>query len=265
MEDKREIPVVILCGGKGTRLNEETRRVPKPLVEIGGKPIIWHIMKIYSHQGFNKFVLLLGYKGEEIKNFFINYDLIKNDLNINLSSGSIKKVNKSEEENWDITLLDTGIESLTERRLFLAKSFLANYPKFMLTYGDGVADVNLNDLMALHEYRKDLLTVTGIRSPSKFGKIAHENGTIKSFTEKPLLDDLINGGFMIFNKESLNYLSEEDVMMENVIIPKLVDLGKVGIYHHKGFWHSMDTHRDKMNLEELWKKEAPWKIWRRTV
>ena len=259
--DKRDIPVVILCGGKGTRLREETETIPKPLVPIGGKPILWHIMKIYSHYGFNKFILLLGYKGDMIKSFFLKYPWITNDFNIKTKEGKISKINENNLEDWDITFLDTGLDSLTSKRLNSARNILKNYKYFMLTYGDGVADVNLNELLRFHTLRDKILTITGSKVHAKQGKIAHKEGVIHDFSEKPILDDLINGGFMIFNNEVFSYLSDRNVMLEYDLIPRLVSQRKVGIFEHQGFWHSMDTFQDKESLEKLWENNPPWRIW----
>ena len=260
--NKDDILVVILCGGKGTRLREETERVPKPIVPIGGKPILWHIMKIYSEQGYKKFILLLGYKSEKIKEFFLNYPWSVTDFNMKLGSQEKTHLNNNHKDDWEITFLDTGLESLTERRLFLAKKLLQGEGKFMLTYGDGVADINLDDLMKFHNSKDVVLSITGVKSRSKQGKITHSGGMIKSFSEKPILDDLINGGFMVFDRKIFDYISEENVMMEFNLIPKLVNMGKVGIFEHRGFWHSMDTYQDKINLDKIWNNGAPWKIWR---
>ncbi len=261
MEDKSNIPVIILCGGKGTRLREETETIPKPMVSIGGKPILWHIMKIYSHHGFNKFILLLGYKGEAIKSFFLNYPWVSKDFNLKVKDRQIKPINGVNVEDWDITFIDTGSDSLTERRLYLAKEHLRNYDTFMLTYGDGVADVNITELLEFHKLKGDFLTITGVKSVSKHGKIAYENGKIMSFTEKPVLNDLVNGGFMVFDKGALDYISDRNVMMELDLIPKLVVQRKASIFHHTGFWHAMDTFQDKETLEALWANNSPWKIW----
>ncbi|MEK6875325.1 MAG: sugar phosphate nucleotidyltransferase [Nanoarchaeota archaeon] len=261
MVDKNNIPVVILCGGKGTRLREETETIPKPMVLIGGKPILWHIMKIYSHYGFNKFFLLLGYKGEKIKSYFLEYPWENHDFNIKTKNREIASLSNEDIEDWEISLLDTGLDSLTGRRLFLIKNLLKDYDNFMLTYGDGVSDVNLNELLNFHLSRNNLITITGVHSKSKQGKINHENGLISDFKEKPVLHDLFNGGFMVFNKEALSYISEENTMLEYDLIPKLVIQRKVGLYQHNGFWQSMDTFQDKELLEDLWKENPYWRIW----
>lgn len=262
MAENKDIPVVILCGGKGTRIREETELIPKPLVTIGEKPILWHIMKIYSSQGFNKFVLLLGYKGDKIKSFFLNYPWIVHNFNIITGKDkAISPLNGEKLDNWEITFLDTGQDSFTGRRLYLAKNLLENQEQFMLTYGDGVADIDLNSLLKFHKFRKDILTVTGVKSVSKQGKIVHENGTIHGFIEKPILDDLINGGFMIMNREIFSYLSSDNKMIEYDLIPRLVKERKAGVFYHPGFWHPMDTFQDKENLEHLWATDPKWRIW----
>jgi len=260
--NKSEIPVVILCGGKGTRLREETERIPKPMVMVGGKPILWHIMKIYSEQGYKKFILLLGYKGGKIRNFFLNYPWEISDFHMKLKNQEKTHLNNNNVDDWEITFLDTGQESLTERRLFLARKLLQGEGKFMLTYGDGVADINLDELVKSHNSKNVLLSITGVKSRSKQGKLVHSEGMILSFAEKPILDNLINGGFMVFDRKIFDYISEDDVMMEFNLIPKLVNSGKVGVFNHGGFWHSMDTFQDKTNLDNLWNNGAPWKIWR---
>ncbi len=255
------IPVVIFCGGIGTRLREETEFKPKPMVEVGGKPIIWHIMKHYSYYGFKNFILLLGYKGEEIKSFFLNYKWRTRDFRINLATNTTEFFNEGTED-WKITLIDTGVESLTEKRLYLAQDFLKDAEIFMLTYGDGVSDVNLHDLLRYHIESGFLCTITGVNPTSKYGKITHKNGKIEGFFEKPVLNDLINGGFMVMNADALNYLSEENEMIERSIIPRLVNEGKIGIYQHNGFWHCMDTFRDKQELDQLWLEDPKWKVWK---
>lgn len=257
-----DLKVAILCGGQGTRFREETEFRPKPLIEIGGMPILWHIMKTYSHYGIKNFVLLLGYKGEEIKSFFMNYKWRSTDLKINLRDGSIEHFNGDETEDWNITMIDTGLDSLTEHRLLLAKKYLSDNEHFMLTYGDGLADIDIKKLFDFHVSKNLIGTISGIKPVSRYGKIVHKDGVVHEFLEKPVLNDLINGGFMVFKKEVLDYLSKDNVMLEHVLLPKLVNKRQMAIYPHDGFWHCMDTYRDKLSLEQLWLEDPKWKVWK---
>ena len=254
--------VVILAGGLGTRLSEETEVIPKPLVEIGGKPILWHIMKIFSYYGLNEFIICLGYKGYKIKEYFINYSQLNSDLTIDLNKNSVK-VHKKNSEPWVITLVDTGTETMTGGRLKRIKNFV-NGETFCLTYGDGISDVNITKLIKQHKKNKTEATVTGVIKPERFGKIKSKNNIVTEFSEKPSeVNFMINGGFFILNPSVIKYISNDSSIWEREPLEKLTKKKQLGIYNHKGFWHAMDTLRDKKFLEDLWKKnKAPWKVWR---
>ncbi|MDI6720937.1 MAG: sugar phosphate nucleotidyltransferase [Candidatus Aenigmarchaeota archaeon] len=252
--------VVILCGGRGTRLAEKTSVTPKPLVPIGDRPILWHIMKIYSHHGYKRFVLPLGYKGHEIKRFFMEYPWVSNSFEINMHSLSIPKP----KEDWSVALVDTGIDSKTQKRLFFVKDHIKS-SRFMLTYGDGVANINISDLVKRHNYLRQIYGVLGtvtLHNPkSKFGIVDIEKDLAKEFREKPDSDKFINIGFMVFEKEVFDYIDDSDVMLESSLLTSLAKEGKIGVYHHENFWGCMDTYGDYLRLNELWNKERPWKIW----
>lgn len=258
---------VILCGGMGTRLKEETEFRPKPLVLIGNKPILWHIMKIYSHYGVNDFVLCLGYKGELIKEYFINYNLFSNNATLNLKTH--EKIIHSDEENgsnedWRITFVDTGQETQTGGRVARIKKYLGNDEDFFLTYGDGVSNIDINELYKLHKSNKKALTVTSIRPNLPFGLLKEENGEVNSFKEKPQIDNFVNGGFFVCNQKIFNYLStEENCILETDVMNKLVNDRQVTMYKHHGFWQNMDTYKDVMLLNKLWKENPEWKIWKK--
>jgi glucose-1-phosphate cytidylyltransferase len=251
--------VVIFCGGKGTRLREETEYKPKPLVEVGGKPILWHIMKHYSHYGFNDFILCLGYKGDLIKQYFLNYKTEVNDFTISLRDGDVR-VHGGTPEDWNITCVDTGLDSLTGKRLRLVKQFIGDDEDIMVTYGDGVSNVDLGALMAFHKSHGSLGTITGIKPVSKFGalRISEEN-LITHFEEKPYLNDRINGGFLIFKKEIFDHL--DDNMLVQTTLPSLAKQKALKMFLHNGFWQCMDTYRDYLHLNKLWQSEKPWKVW----
>ncbi len=252
--------VVILCGGMGTRLREETEYKPKPLVEVGGKPILWHIMKHYSHYGFKEFILCLGYKGEMIKNYFLNYQTQHNNFTIALKTGTVA-LHSSDEEDWNITCVDTGQESLTGKRLKLIQPFIGNDEEFMVTYGDGVSDVNIKELLAFHKQKAKIGTITGIKPLSKYGLLkSNPENTITDFVEKPVLNDRINGGYIIFNKSIFEHL--DDDMFEFTTLPALAKQQQLALYFHEGFWQCMDTYRDYLHLNKLWHVEKPWKVWK---
>ena len=251
---------VIFCGGKGTRLFEETEFKPKPLVEIGGKPILWHIMKHYGNYGINDFILPIGYKGEMIKRFFLEYHWRNNDFSINLKDNSIITYDNQSIEDWKITCVDTGIESKTALRLFRVKKFLENEEIFCMTYGDGLSNINLTELIAFHKKHKKLITITCPHPRSKYGLIeTNPDNLVINFQEKPILHDVINGGFMVVNKEIFSYLTEKNEMIEDVLI-KIAAQNEVMAYHFNGFWHSMDTYQDFQELNHLWEKEKSWQI-----
>ncbi len=243
----------------GTRLREETEYKPKPLVEIGGKPILWHIMKHYAEHGFTDFILCLGYKGEMIKNYFLTYKTQMNNFTIALKTGALT-LHKNEEEDWNVTCVDTGEDALTGKRLQLIQPFVGD-EDFMVTYGDGVSDVNIKELVAFHKAKGKMGTVTGIRPISKYGSLrTNEESIIHEFVEKPLLQDRINGGFFIFTKDIFAHL--DDNMFEFTTLPNLAKEKQLAMYSHDGFWQCMDTYRDYTHLNNLWKEEKPWKTWK---
>jgi glucose-1-phosphate cytidylyltransferase len=255
--------VVLLAGGLGTRLSEETVLKPKPMVEIGGMPILWHIMKIYSSHGFNDFIVCLGYKGYVIKEYFANYFLHKSDVTIDLVDNSIK-VHDSQAEPWKITLVDTGNESMTGGRIKRIQPYTNNEP-FLLTYGDGVGDINMRELMQYHKEHGKLCTVTSVQPSGRFGALnILEDSTVHSFTEKPKGDGAwINGGFFVCQPEVFNYIKEGDgTIWEQKPMEQIANDGQMNAYRHGGFWRPMDTLKDKHDLNEMWDNgKAPWKIW----
>jgi len=253
--------VVILAGGLGTRLSEETELKPKPMVEIGGMPILWHIMKVYSSQGFNEFIICLGYKGFIIKEYFKNYYLHLSDVTIELSTGKIK-VHNCKSEEMILTLIDTGISTQTGGRIKRIKEYIGN-ETFMLTYGDGVANINAIDLLNFHKKNKKLATITAVRPPGRFGSLILNNDEVVEFVEKPLGDGgWINGGFFVLEPEVLNYIKDDDTLWEREPMTNLALDGQLYAYKHLGFWKPMDTNRDKIELQNLWDSgKAPWKTW----
>ena len=254
--------VVILAGGLGTRLSEETDIKPKPMVEIGEYPIIWHIMKVYSHFGFNDFIICLGYKGYVIKEYFANYFLHKSDVEIDIRDNKIKYLN-STTEPWKISLVDTGLNTMTGGRIKRVKKFLEN-ETFMLTYGDGLSDVNISDLLKFHRNHNGIATVTAVQPAGRFGSlsIGQEDNT-SSFLEKPPGDNSwINGGFFVLEPEVIDYISGDNTVWERDPLEKISKNRQLIAYKHSGFWQPMDTLRDKNYLNELWRtRKAPWKLW----
>ncbi len=251
--------VVILCGGKGTRLREETEYKPKPLVEIGGKPILWHIMKIYSQYGFNDFILCLGYKGKMIKEFFMEYDWNAYDFSLDLQTSKITKHTGHHKENWNITFAETGLETLTGGRVKKIQKYIDD-DEFMLTYGDGVADIDINKLVDFHRKMNKVVTISGVHPFSKYGLIKMEKGEILDFDEKPRMKDLVNAGFMVCKKEFFDCI-ETDCMFESDVLPALSKRRQAALYEHRGFWHPMDTYKDYSDLSKMWENNPPWKIW----
>ena len=256
--------VVILAGGAGTRLSEETEAKPKPMVEVGGKPILWHVMKIYSHHGFNDFIICLGYKGFVIKEYFHHYDLHLTDVTIDLRTNRITKY-ESKAEPWKVTLVDTGLETGTGGRIRRARNYIGN-SRFMLTYGDGVSDVDLRALLRLHQRQGKAVTVTAVQSVGRFGILGFDAaGRVAQFREKPKGDTVwINGGFFICEPEVFDYLGTDDACAwEREPLTRLAEEGRLAAHKHRGFWKPMDTLRDKHELEAMWNKgKAPWKIWK---
>jgi glucose-1-phosphate cytidylyltransferase len=258
---KKKIPVVILCGGMGTRLAEQTEVRPKPLVEIGGRPILWHIMKHYSRYGFDEFILALGYKGEMIKRYFLDYYALGQDLTVNLGDGRVRTIRENHKEKWKVHLVDTGLETQTGGRLKRLEGMLGK-GAFMMTYGDGVCDVDLDGLLRFHGRQKGLVTLTAVRPPARFGALEFQGTKIIRFKEKSTLHEgWINGGFFVIEPEALSCI-EGDVMWEHAPMEALAAEGKVCGYQHEGFWQCMDTARDLRYLESLWEAgNAPWKTW----
>jgi glucose-1-phosphate cytidylyltransferase len=254
--------VIILCGGLGTRLREQTEFIPKPMVPIGTRPILWHIMKIYYHQGFNEFILPLGYKGELIKDYFVHYKWKSSDFTLEIEKDNKIEFHDSQGcENWKIHFVDTGLHTSTAKRVYLVKKLIENDPQFMLTYGDGVADINLKELMDFHKSKKAVATITGYRPQQRFGLVEEREGTVMRFKEKPQMSDLVNCGFMIFNREALKYFNDKDVMLETEVLPRIAKDGLLGVYTHQGSWHYMDTQRDYELLNKIWEEGPKWKIW----
>ena len=254
--------VVILAGGLGTRLSEETGIKPKPMVEIGGMPILWHIMKIYSAYGFNDFVICLGYKGYMIKEFFGNYFLHKSDVTIDLAENSVKVLD-TKVEPWKITLVDTGAETMTGGRIKRIQKYIGNEP-FMFTYGDGVSDVNILHLLEYHKKQGKYCTLTATQPAGKYGALIINNyGIVDSFQEKPRGDkNWINGGFFVCEPQVFDYIAGDETFWERDPMENLAKQNQLAAYQHEGFWRPMDTLRDKTDLEELWNTgNAPWKIW----
>jgi glucose-1-phosphate cytidylyltransferase len=255
--------VLILAGGYGTRISEETDIRPKPMVEIGGKPILWHIMKIYSHYGFNDFVILLGYKGYYIKEYFANYYLHQSDVTFDMSTGNME-VHNNTSEPWKVTLIDTGLDSMTGGRIKMAKKYINN-ERFMLTYGDGISDINIKELLEEHNSNNKLVTITAIQPDGRYGalEINQSNNDVTSFFEKPAGDgSWVNGGFMICEPEILDYIQNDLMPFEEYPLKTLAQNNKLGAYKHTGFWKCMDTLRDKVSLNKLWaENNAPWKVW----
>lgn len=253
---------VILAGGFGTRLSEETTRIPKPMVHIGSKPIIWHIMKIYSAHGITEFIVCLGYKGYVIKEYFANYRLHNADLVVDLKSGNID-ISNNGVEPWRVTLIDTGEESMTGGRLRGVMPLLRDEKAFCLTYGDGVSDVNIADKLAFHEQHGKLATVTGVYPLPRFGQLRADGAQVHDFVEKPNNEaGLINGGFFVLSPEIEKYLEGETTVFEHEPIQGLAADGELMVWKHRGFWQPMDTLRDAQRLRDLWDGgKAPWKIW----
>jgi glucose-1-phosphate cytidylyltransferase len=254
--------VAILAGGLGTRLSEETTLRPKPMVEIGGKPILWHIMKTYAAYGFKEFVVALGYKGEYIKDYFLNYHHLAHSLTVNLRSGSIQ-VHDGDGEDWVVHLLDTGHETQTGGRVKRVAQFIGAEP-FMLTYGDGVGNVNIPKLLAFHRAQGKLATLTAVRPPARFGQMVVEAGSVVQFKEKPQIGEgWINGGFFVLQPEIIHYIDGDQTAWEFESLEQLAAQGQLAAYEHEDFWQCMDTLRDVHNLERLWQTGcAPWKIWK---
>lgn len=254
--------VVILAGGFGTRITEESHLKPKPMIGIGERPILWHIMKEYSHYGFNEFIICLGYKGYVIKEFFSDYFLHTSDVTFDLAKNEMT-VHDNFSEPWKVTLVDTGLNTMTGGRIKRIQKYIGNEP-FMLTYGDGVSSVNINKLLEFHKKQGKIATLTAINAGQRFGVLdINDNNEIKSFREKNDEDgSMINGGYMVLEPEVFRYIEDDKTVFEKEPLERLAKNGQLSAYKHDGFWKCMDTLRDKNQLEEMWEKgEAPWKVW----
>ena len=253
--------VVILAGGLGTRISEETIIKPKPMIEIGGMPLLWHIMKIYSFYGINDFVICCGYKGYLIKEFFANYFLHRSDVTFDIKNNKIE-IHKSDSEPWSVTLVDTGQETMTGGRLKRVQSYI-NSETFCMTYGDGLSNININQLIEFHKKQSSLATVTATFPPGRFGSLDIQGTKVKSFMEKPKGDGaLVNGGFFVLNKKIFNYIDDDKTIWEQKPMEILAAEGNLSAYIFNGFWQPMDTLKDKLFIEDLWStNKAPWKVW----
>lgn len=261
MDETESMKVVILAGGLGTRLSEETVVKPKPMVEIGGKPILWHIMKIFSSYGFNDFIICLGYKGYIIKEYFANYFLHMSDVTIDIKSNKTV-IHQTHSEPWKISLIDTGDETMTGGRVKRVQNYIGD-STFMLTYGDGVSDVNIKKLLDFHKQQGRIGTLTAIRPAGRFGVLELKNAQVTTFLEKPQGEGgYINGGFFVFEPQLFDYLAEDSTILERTPLETLAKTGQLNAFKHEGFWYPMDTLRDKNYLENLWiTGKAPWKVW----
>lgn len=254
--------VVLLAGGYGTRISEESVLKPKPMIEIGGKPILWHIMKMYSSYGFNEFIICAGYKQEVIKKWFADYFIYNSDVTFDFTNGNNMIVHNEHSEPWKVTVIDTGLDTMTGGRIKRIKDFIGN-EAFLMTYGDGVSNVNIKKLLEFHKEQGKYATLSAVLPEGRFGVMDIEGNSIKSFREKSK-DDMgwINGGFMVLEPEVLDYIDGDKTMFEREPLEKLAMDDQLMCYKHKGFWQCMDTLRDKQKLEEMWNNnEAPWKIW----
>ena len=253
---------VILAGGLGTRISEETVIKPKPMIEIGGKPILWHIMKIYSFHGINDFIICCGYKGYVIKEYFANYFLHQSDITFDMSKNEMK-IHQERLEPWKVTLIDTGEQTMTGGRIKRIKEYLNNGEDFCLTYGDGLANIDITKLIAFHKNHDKLATLSAIYPPGRFGALDITENQVTNFSEKPRGDGaLINGGFFVLNSKALDYIQDDNTIWEQRPLKKLAKDGELMSFKHEDFWQPMDTLRDKHLLEELWESEkAPWKLW----
>ncbi len=253
---------IILAGGKGTRISEESHIRPKPMVEIGGKPILWHILKLYSSAGINQFIICCGYKSYMIKEYFANYSLHNSDVTFNFKENSTK-VHQNKSEPWEITLVDTGEDTMTGGRLKRLKYYLKNEDTFCFTYGDGLADIDLKKLIKFHNSHGKMATLTAVNPPARFGAIQLEEDNVKKFVEKPIGQlGLVNGGFFVLSNKVLDFIDGDSTIWEEEPLKNLSKQGELKAFYHDGFWQPMDTLRDKMHLQKLWDNGiAPWKNW----
>ena len=251
---------VILAGGLGTRISEESHLKPKPMIEIGGKPILWHIMKLYSYYGINEFVICLGYKGYVIKEYFANYFLHMSDVTFDMASNRME-VHQQNAEPWRVTIIDTGDATMTGGRLKRVKEYIGG-ETFCFTYGDGVSDIDIGKTISFHRQHKKAATVTAIQPPGRYGALNIVHETVHSFQEKPAGDgSWINGGYFVLEPEALDYIEGDQTSWEQQPLQRLASEGQLMAYEHRGFWQAMDTLRDKNHLEELWDSSPPWKVW----
>lgn len=255
-----QVPVVLLAGGRGTRLREETVTRPKPMVEVGGHPILWHIMRTYDHYGFRRFIVPVGYKGELIKDYFLSYAARESDFTVSTSSGDLTRHTKPFDD-WEVTVVDTGLETMTGGRIRRLAPFLTG--RFMLTYGDGVADVAIDRLLAFHAAHGRLATVTAVRPPARFGALHLDGDSVVEFSEKRQAEaGWINGGYFVFEREVLDYMTGDDCVLERDPLERLARDGQLRAYAHEGFWEPMDTQRDLDSLSRQWADgSAPWRLW----
>jgi len=253
---------VILAGGLGTRISEETHLKPKPMIEIGGKPILWHIMKLYSHYGINDFIICCGYKGYVIKEYFANYFLHMSDVTFDMRNNEMQVLQQSAEP-WRVTLIDTGEDTMTGGRLLRVAPYVKDEKAFCFTYGDGVSNVNIDDLVAFHQTQRVKATLTATLPPGRFGALDMQGDKVQTFKEKPKGDGvMINGGFFVLSPSVLDLIDGDDCIWERGPLETLAESGELAAYQHRGFWQPMDTLRDKTHLEELWDSgRAPWKVW----
>jgi len=252
---------VILAGGLGTRISEESHLKPKPMIEIGGKPILWHILKLYSYYGINDSVICLGYKGYVIKEYFANYFLHMSDVTFDMASNRME-VHQQNVEPWRVTLVDTGDATMTGGRLRRVKDYIGD-ETFCFTYGDGVSDIDIGKTISFHREHKKIATVTAIQPPGRYGALNIDHGAVRSFQEKPAGDgSWINGGFFVLEPEALDYIEGDQTSWEMQPLQRLASEGELMAYEHRGFWQAMDTLRDKNHLEELWDTDPPWKVWK---
>lgn len=261
--EPRDLAVVILCGGLGTRLREETEFKPKPMVEIGHRPILWHIMKTYRHFGCRDFVLCLGYRGNVIRDYFLNYRRYNSDFTVDMGSGAVTTLSNGTAEDWRVTLVETGDDTLTGSRIKRALKYV-NSDSFFATYGDGVSNVDIADLLAHHRRMNRLATVTAVRPSSRFGELGIDGDCVKSFREKPqVAEGWINGGFFVFEREAFAEVKDtENVTLEQGLLEALAGREHLGVYRHAGFWQCMDTFREMQLLNEMWASgRAPWGVW----
>jgi len=265
MADRAAMPVVILCGGQGMRLREHTDNVPKPMVEIGEQPILWHIMKLYGMRGFRRFILCLGYKGWIIKQYFLRYHEMRRDFTVSMKGDppEVSFHNQVGEEDWQVTCAETGADSGTGGRLKLVEAYVGAQD-FCFTYGDAVGTVDLDELLAFHRAQGRIATVTGVQPTSRYGEMKVDGGRVIEFNEKPTVaEGVVSGGFFVFNRRIFDYLGDDPkVFLELEPLQKLARDGELSVFVHEGFWHPMDTYRDWLHLSELWKSgRAPWKTW----